>query len=109
MSNPFENIEMKIKTIKIGTDDIKVRLSARDAGKMVLLMKNEFSESDADRTSDIMLRTLKQGNPGISEEILDYYISEHYSDMFVELLVLSGVPRTSLDKAVKESKPKKKV
>jgi hypothetical protein len=83
-NNPFDNLQKKIKTIKVGKDEVKVRLKTKDAGKVLLLMKNEMNETDADRISDIILRMLRLGNPDIDEEALDDYASEHFSDIFIE-------------------------
>lgn len=109
VNNPFDNLTKKVKIITVGTDKVPVRLKTKDAGKVLLLMKNEMTEADADRTSDIMLRMLRLGNPSTDVEILDDYVADHYSDIFIELLVLVGVPRDSLSGKMKELKPKKKV
>ena len=109
VNNPFENITKKVKTIKVGKDIVTVRLKTKDAGKILLLMKKEMNEADADRTSDIMLRMLRLGNPDIDVDILDDYVADHYSDIFLELLILVGVPRDTLTGKMKELKPKKKV
>ena len=40
VNNPFDNLTKKVKTIKVGKDIVTVRLKTKDAGKILLLMKN---------------------------------------------------------------------
>lgn len=97
MDSPFDNIEKKVKTIKIKDKRIPVRLKTKDAGRVLLLMKTELSEADADRISDIILNMVKRGNPNIDVDVLEDHVTDNYSDYFTELLVLVGTPRDVLD------------
>lgn len=102
--DPFEAITKNYKEIPINGTKLKVKLHAKESGRLLLMMREEPADEDADRVTDIMIKAIKRMYLDKSDENIDTLVSDNYATLFKEFMILSGLPRKTYDKA--ESKKK---
>jgi len=108
MEDPFENMTKNYKEITFNDTVLKVKLHAKECGRLLLMTREIPQENDVDRITDIMSRAIKRMYPKQSDDNIDTLISNNYVNLFKEFMILSGLPRDTYDSAEVNKKTKKK-
>lgn len=106
--DPFENLTKNYKEIPLNDTVLKVKLHAKECGRLLLMTREVPQEDDVDRITEIMSRAIKRMYPKQSDDNIDTLISNNYVDLFKEFMILSGIPRDTYNTAEVDKKTKKK-
>jgi len=106
----FEDLAADYKTIKIGGQDVKVQLTAKEVGRLSLCMKKDMIESDADKITDIMVGMITRANPTLNKNKAENIVAYNFAGILEQMLMLCNPSLTKEDmdkakaKAVEEKK-----
>jgi len=84
----FDDLIDKFRTVKIGDKEIKVRLLAKEAGRINLCLKRTMTAEDADRITEIMKSMIKRANPQLKDDDVDAIVAYNFLPLFEQTLLL---------------------
>jgi len=84
----YDDLVDKFRTVKVGDKEIKVRLLAKEAGRINLCMRRSMTAEDADRITDVMKSMIKRANPQMTEDDVDAIVAYNFLPLFEQTLLL---------------------
>lgn len=90
MAEEMENLKRKVKIVKLGDLDVKIRPKVKDVELFLTMKRDRMTEEDAAKISKVMINIVKRGNPTWSEDDVEDVIVEHYGELLVELSIQFG-------------------
>jgi len=108
--NDFEDLVEEYKTINMSGKSLKVKITAKEAGRLNLTMGKTVTDADADKITEILKAMIQRGNAGMKAEQVDAIVAYNYVFLFEESLLLCNpsMTREQLEKAKKEALDKEK-
>jgi hypothetical protein len=102
--NPFKDISKKIKTIKLGDKELKVKPKVKDV-EAFLLIKKDMDEKDTEKITTILKGVIRRAHDKdeLSDEDIEEIVTLNYGKLINEMTILFGfTTREEVEKAKKD-------